>query len=364
MTVTSGPSELIASADPWAMVIGQTDAVRRLRSAVDSRVHAYLFVGPGGTGKRTAAAVFAGELLAAADPGSAERHRRLAARMEHPDVAVVTPTGNQFRRPESMELIRLASMSPVEGDLKVVVAVRFHDAEDPAMPPLLKIVEDPPASTVFVFLADEVRPEHATIASRCVRIDFSPVEVGVLESALVSEGVEAVTARTAAASAGGRIERARRLAHDPQVETRRRAWHSIPGRLDGTGAAVATLVDEVRGLIDDAMEAIREIHASELTEMERREEQFGARGSGRRDLVDHHKRVERQFRTEELRFGLATLASRYRELLVAGGPVGGPMEAIGRLRTAADALVRNPNEALLLQGLLVDLPPAPAVTEP
>jgi DNA polymerase-3 subunit delta' len=364
LTITGDPSESAGSVDPWAMVIGQTDAVRRLRSATESPVHAYLFVGPAGTGKRTAAAVFAGELLAAADPSSAERHRRLAARMEHPDVTVVTPTGNQFRRPESMELIRLASMAPVEGDLKVVVAVRFHDAEDPAMPPLLKIVEDPPGSTVFVFLADEIRPEHATIASRCVRIDFSPVEAGVLESALVSEGVEAVTARAAAASAGGRIERARRLAHDPQVESRRRAWHSIPDRLDGTGAAVATLVEEVRGLIDDAMAAIREIHATELAAMEKREEQFGTRGSGRRDLVEHHRRVERQIRTEELRFGLASVASRYRELLVAGGHVVGPMDAIGRLRVAADALVRNPNEALLLQGLLLDLPPASAVIGP
>jgi hypothetical protein len=49
---------------------------------------------------------------------------------------------------------------------------------------------------------------------------------------------------------------------------------------------------------------------------------------------------------------------------VAGGHVVGPMDAIERLRAAADALVRNPNEALWLQGLLLDLPPAPTRTGP
>ena len=342
--------------DPWAAVVGQDEAVRRLRAAVESPVHAYLFVGPRGTGKRTAAAVFAGELLAASEPDSAERHRRLARRLEHPDVAVVRPTGNQFRLPESRELIRRASLAPVEGRRKVVIAVRFHDAESPAMPPLLKIVEDPPPSTIFIFLADEIRHEHATIASRCTGIDFSTVEPEVLESALVGEGVEPSAAAAAAAAADGRIERARKLAYDPRVEARRQAWHSIPDRLDGSGVTVCMLVEEVRGLIDDAMASLRAIHVDEMAEMDRREEQFGTRGSGRRDLEKHHRRVELQFRTDEIRFGLATLANRYRESVAPDDPGVGPLDAVDRLRSTADALIRTPNEALLLQALLLDLP--------
>ncbi len=342
--------------DPWAGLVGQDEVVRRLRAAVESPVPAYLFRGPSGVGKRTAAAVFGGGLLAAADPESAERHRRLAARLEHPDIAVVTPTGNQFRRPESVELIRLASLAPVEGRRKIVVAVRFHDADAPAMPPLLKIVEEPPESTIFVFLADETRPEHATIVSRCVTIEFSTVAPDVLESALTAEGVEPATARAAAAAADGRIERARRLARDPAVEARRQAWQSIPRRLDGTGAAVAVAVEEVRGLIDDAMEPIRELHAEEMAQVTRREEEFGSRGSGRADLEKHHRRVERQFRTEEIRFGLATLAADYRRVIGEGDTRLGPIQAVDRLRASADALIRNPNEGLLLQALLLDLP--------
>ena len=345
---------------PWSGVIGQLEAVRRLQAAVESPVHAYLFVGPAGTGKRTAAGVFAGELLATADPETAERHRRLAARLEHPDIAVVTPTGNQFRKPESSEVVRLASLAPVEGRRKVVVAVRFHDAEAPAMPPLLKIVEDPPPSTVFVFLADELRHEHATIASRCVTIEFGTVSADTIETALVDEGVEPGAARAASIAADGRIERARRLAHDPRLVARREAWESIPERLDGSGAAVAVVVEEVRGLIDEAMESLQQIHHEEMEELERREEQFGTRGSGRKDLEAHHKRVERLFRTEELRFGMATLAARYRDMATSGDRRIGPLDAVARITDASEALIRNPNEALLLQAMLIGLPAGPA----
>ena len=55
--------EPTAAVDPWAAVIGQPEAVARLSAAVPSPVHAYLLVGPRGSGKSTAAAVFAGELM-------------------------------------------------------------------------------------------------------------------------------------------------------------------------------------------------------------------------------------------------------------------------------------------------------------
>lgn len=353
----------MTASDVWSAVVGQSEAVQRLRAAVSSPVHSYLFVGPAGLGKRDAAAVFAGELLAATDPESADRHRRLARRLEHPDVTVVTPSGNLFRVVESEELVERASLAPVEGSRKIVIAERFHDSNAEAMPPLLKMVEDPPPSTVFVFLADEIKPDHVTIASRSVVVDFGLVGAETIEATLVGEGVDHAVAAAAARSAGGRIERARRLAHDPQVETRRAAWRSIPERLDGRGCSVALLVDEVRGLIDDAMEPLRELHTVEMAEMERREEQLGRKGSGRKDLEAHHKRTERRFRTEEIRFGLATLAERYRETITSGGVPTADLDAIHRLAEVAEAINRNANEALMLQALLLRLPPLGATTD-
>jgi hypothetical protein len=65
----------------------------------------------------------------------------------------------------------------------------------------------------------------------------------------------------------------------------------------------------------------------------------------------------RRFRTAELRFGLATLVAAYRDALVDGRPRRAFVEAADRIDAAALALPRYPNETLLLQALLAQLPP-------
>ncbi|MBT5138657.1 MAG: hypothetical protein HOH36_14845 [Acidimicrobiaceae bacterium] len=344
----------------WDRVIGQNEAVRRLQAAVETPVHAYLLVGPSGSGKRRAAAVFAGELLAAADPEGAERHRRLAEKEEHADVHVLDPVGNSLRRDEEAEpLIVQASRSPVEGNRKVLVVNRFHTATPAAAASLLKTIEEPPATSIFVLLAEDVPPEHVTIASRCTRVDFGSVAAAEIETALVAEGLaEPMQAVVVAAASNGSVERARVLATDEQLSLRRDAWWSVPDRLDGSGSAAAVLVEEVRGLIDDAGKAKVRQHEAELEGLEQREEALGTRGSGRRDMESRHRREQRQFRTEELRFGLSTLATRYREMILSDGSRQAPLEAVKHLRDTSNALIRNPNEALLLQSLLLKLPPA------
>ena len=342
----------------WDLVVGQQEAVRRLEAAVTAPVHAYLFVGPGGAGKRRAATVFAGELLAAADPDNAERHRRLAVDESHADVHMLDPVGNNLRRDEEAEpLIVQASRSPVEGKRKVLIVNRFHTATAAAAASLLKTIEEPPATSIFVLLAEDVPPEHITIESRCTRVDFPPIAEEAIADALVAEGLASPEqAPIIAAAASGSVERARTLVADDRLVARRDAWWSIPDRLDGTGAAVAVMVEEVRALIDDAGKAKVAQHDAEIEAMDAREEQLGTRGSGRKDLEARHRRELRQFRTEELRFGLATLATRYREAIVAGDDRSGLLDGIDALRHTQDALVRNPNEALALQALLLRLP--------
>lgn len=344
--------------EPWDSVVGQAEAVRRLRAAVDAPVHAYLFVGPAGVGKMQAAKVFAGELLAAADPDNAERHRRLAVGEGHADVHVLNPAGNNLRRDEEAEpLIVQASRSPVEGKRKVLIVNRFHSATPAAAASLLKTIEEPPATSIFVLLAEDIPPEHVTIESRCTRVDFPPVSVDAIAASLVAEGIVAAEqAQVVAEAAAGSVDRARTLASDDRLVARRDAWWSIPDRLDGTGAAVAVMVEEVRGLIDDASAAKVKQHDAELEALDAREEQLGTRGSGRKDLEARHRRELRQFRTEELRFGLSTLATRYRGAIVADPDRSSLLGAIDALRSTQDALVRNPNEALALQALLLRLP--------
>ena len=61
-------------------------------------------------------------------------------------------------------------------------------------------------------------------------------------------------------------------------------------------------------MIDDAAAPLEARHAIELAELEARIERYGERGSGKRELVERHRRELRRHRTDEVRFGLATLA--------------------------------------------------------
>jgi DNA polymerase III subunit delta' len=347
-------------ADPLAGVVGQPEAVARLRAAVSTPVHAYLFLGPRGSGRHRAALAFAAALLArdVADRQEAERVVRLALTGRHPDVSVFEPEGRTWLVEDVGAVITEASRAAVEGDRKLLVCERFHTATPAAAAKLLKTFEEPSPSAVFVLIAEEVPPEHVTVASRCTQVDFRAVGRDVLVRHLEGLGVEPERAAQLAEVAGGSLDRAELLATDPAAMRRFEAWSSVPDRLDGTGAAVAVLVEELRSLIDDAQGPLVARHAEQELGFAEREAQGLLPTVGeRKAMAARHKREVRLLRDDELRTGMAVLARRYRDLLVQDVDAerwAGAIDAIGR---SAEALVRNPNEALLLQGLLLRLPP-------
>src|SRR5690606_36383673 len=211
-----------------------------------------------------------------------ERHVRLALAGQHPDLRTVEPEGNTFRKSDAERVVRAATLAPIEGRRKVVVADGCQDMEDEAAGYLLKTVEEPPASTVFVLLATELVPELVTIASRCVRIELAPLPTELVAERLVAEGVDPDRAATAAAAAGGDLDRARTLATDERLALRHAAWREVPYRLDGTGHTAATVVAELQSMIGEALGPLQQRQAAELAALEEQIEQYGLRGSGRR----------------------------------------------------------------------------------
>ena len=339
-------------------VIGQERAVGQLRAAARAPVHAYLFTGPPGSGKRQAARAFAAALLCPEGGcGECDVCARVTAEV-HPDLVVVERQGPYITVAQAREIQRLAFRTPNERPRKVLVLFDFHLVRE-AAGTLLKVVEEPPASTVFVVLAEHVPPELVTIASRCVRIEFAALTRPDLVVALTAEGVDPVTAAEVAEAAAGRLDRARLLASDPGFAERRRAWRGVASRLDGTGATVAVLAAELGELFSGAAVGPLEARqAAERAALEEQVERGGERGAGRKDLADRHRRELRRLRTDELHFGLATLSAVYRDALVARTTDRrAAVAAIEALRAASENLVRNPNEALLLQALLLRLPP-------
>jgi DNA polymerase-3 subunit delta' len=343
----------------WDAVVGQERAVRRLESCLADPVHAYLFVGPPGSTKDEAARAFAAALLSGGDHPD-HRSARLALAGEHPDVREVRRVGAAIAKEQIEEIIRTASLAPIESERKVMILEEFHLLTAEGAARLLKTLEEPPASTVFIVLADQVDAELVTIASRCVRIEFSPIPETAITAALVGEGHDAAASASAAAASAGNLDRARVLVSDPGLAARRAAFAAMPARLDGTGFTVVTVVEEITRLADDAAASLTPIHAAEIAELETRVAAAGERGSGRKALEDKHKREVRRYRTDELRSALAVMAGVYRDALVHGTAARpeAAAHAVDRIHQALEALERNPNEALLLQHLLLDLPAA------
>ena len=341
----------------WDAVVGQPRAVDQLTRAAVNPVHAYLFVGPAGSTKHEAARAFAALLLVGHDEPDA-RDARLALAGEHPDVREVERTGARISKDQVSDIIRNASLAPIEGSRKIMLLHEFHLLEADGAARLLKTLEEPPPSTVFIVLADQVPPELVTIASRCVRIEFATIPEATIREVLIAEGATPEVATLTATAAEGNLSRARVLVTDPSLVSRRAAFAAVPTRLDGTGSTVVALVNELNTLIEAAAAPLAARQATEAEALEARVTAVGERGSGRKALEERHKRELRRHRVDELRSGLAVIAAGYRDALVQQRlprPDAG-VQAVHRIHQALDALDRNPNETLLLQSLLLDLP--------
>jgi len=352
-TVTNAVAEYL-----WDEVVGQDDAVTRLKAAVHSPVHAYLIVGPEGSGKRAVARAFAADLLSAElDEHGAERARHLARTETHPALMVVERDGASIDAKQSREVVRQASLAPSEGGLQVIVLVDFHLVGDAAAI-LLKSIEEPPPTTVFVILAEELPPHLATIASRCVRIDLAAVPTEALVERLIHEGIDPVAARDAATGAGGSLSRARLLARDPAVASRRDAWYRAPEQLDGTGGAACALADELLASIDGVMAPLEAQQSEEMASYLESFESAGVqlRKGDLKKLEDRHKREQRRVRTDELRSGLGVLVSRYRDEIGHRSRGEDFLVAAEGVQELCENLVFNPRETLALQALFVSLP--------
>jgi DNA polymerase III subunit delta' len=344
----------------WADIVGQPAAVDLLRAAAQQPIHAYLFVGPPGSGRRRAARSFAAALLCPAGGcGTCNACvRSLDAR--HPDLVEVERDGASITVDQAREIIRLAMRSPIEGDRKVIVLVDFHLVTN-AAPTLLKIIEEPPPSTVFVILADQLTNELVTIASRCMEVRFSPLSIQMVVETLIAEGATAEHAARIAKASGGRLDRARLLVQDSQFQSRLEFWESVPRRVDGTGAAVSVLAAEALVMIDGAaIEPLEARHGEELAALEDRLETTGVRGGAgmKKELGERQKRELKRLRDDELKFGLGVLQQVYRQSLTNRNDanLSAYVDAIGLIGRTTDELIRNPNVTLLLVSVFAKLP--------
>ena len=260
-------------------------------------------------------------------------------RHSHPDVRVIGPEGRAaLGVDQARQAIAGASLRPVEGELKVFI---FDDASmmtEAAANALLKTLEEPPARTVFIIVADSEDDLPATVASRCRIIRFGRVPEVELASALVDRGVEADQAAMTARIAGGSPGLALDLVSNEEVGRFRQRWLTVPGRVTPRPGDGFRLAEEMLGAHRPLLEAIKQRRQSEIEELE-------SRGSPvPKALVERHDRALRRTGNALVATGLEMLASWYLDSVSAqyGGPVRNPDLAPTELaRTSPRRAVRS-----------------------
>lgn len=236
-------------------VIGHAGVIALLESELKRPAQAYLFSGPESIGKATVALRFAAGLLGGSTD---ERARRLALTGTHPDLRILEPEGaTSLGVDQAREVVARASMTPVEASRTVFLLPDAGSMTDQAANALLKTLEEPSASVVFLLVAESEEDFPPTVASRCRTIHMGRVPAEELVAALEERGLGERDAEGVAVVAGGRPGLALSLMSQPEVARFREMWLAIPGQVTphpGDGQRLASvLLDELKPLVEESI---------------------------------------------------------------------------------------------------------------
>lgn len=161
-------------------LVGQSHVARTLRNAIEARriAHAYLFSGIRGTGKTTVARILAKCLNCEQGPTSSPCNECTPCReiTEGRSMDVMELDAASRTRVEEMrELQEVIPYAPVRDRYKVVILDEVHMLSRHAFNALLKTLEEPPPSVIFVLATTELQKVLPTILSRCQVFEFRRV---------------------------------------------------------------------------------------------------------------------------------------------------------------------------------------------
>ncbi|MGH3675797.1 MAG: DNA polymerase III subunit delta' [Mycobacterium sp.] len=304
--------------------------------ATGTMTHAWLITGPPGSGRSIAALCFAAALQCTSDgvPGCGEcRACTTTMAGTHADVRRIIPEGLSIGVDEMRSIVQIASRRPGTGRWQIVLIEDADRLTEGAANALLKVVEEPPPSTVFLLCAPSVDPEDIaiTLRSRCRLVALATPPVAAIAQVLIdADGLPAEDARWAASVSGGHVGRARRLATDEEAQRRRQRALGLardaatPSRAYGAAEElVAAAEAEALALTVDRNEA----------ETEELRTALGAGGTGKgtagtlrgatgaiKDLERRQKSRQTRASRDALDRALIDLATYFRDaLLVASG---------------------------------------------
>lgn len=249
---------------------GQSPHIAKLHETFVSgrQVHAYLFTGPRGTGKRTVALLLAMTALCrgeGAKPCGICGPCRRALAGTHPDIHVVAP--QKDRKTVGVDAMRdviaEVSVRAFEDGAKAILIPQAEQMTAAAQNALLKTLEEPPAGTTFFLCTDQPAALLPTVVSRCRTVRFHPLEVADAAKRLVQLGETPERAMEKARMAEGCVGQAL-LIDDALLALRREltgAVFSVKSPADVPAVLAAYRDDKERqAAVMDALEsAVRDI---------------------------------------------------------------------------------------------------------
>ncbi|MFF3606484.1 DNA polymerase III subunit delta' [Streptomyces sp. NPDC002463] len=292
--------------------------------------HAWLFTGPPGSGRATAARAFAAALQCVSPdralggaPGCGfcdGCHTTLVG--THADVEIVRTDLLSIGVKETRDLVRRAQLSPAGGRWQVIVLEDADRLTEGAGNVLLKAVEEPAPRTVWLLCAPSLEDVLPTIRSRCRHLTLSTPPVEAVADVLVRrDGIEPELAQAAARATQGHIDRARRLATDERARARRSVVLKLPLRVDDIGGCLKAAQELVDAAAEDAKQAAEEIDVKETEELKAA---LGAAQGGRmprgtagamKELEERQKRRRTRTQRDSLDLALTDLTGFYRDVL-------------------------------------------------
>lgn len=333
----------------WDDLVGQTRVEEQLSAAArdadalvtahaagapapeaSKMTHAWLFTGPPGSGRATAARAFAAALQCVSPdramggiPGCGfcdGCHTTLVG--THADVEIVRTDLLSIGVKETRELVRRAQLSPAGGRWQVIVLEDADRLTEGAGNVLLKAIEEPAPRTVWLLCTPSIEDVLPTIRSRCRLLTLRTPPVDAVADVLVRrDGIEPAAAHAAARATQGHIDRARRLATDERARARRAVVLKLPLRIGDVGGCLKAAQELVDAAAEDAKQVAEEVDVKETEDMKAA---LGAAQGGRmprgtagvmKDLEERQKRRRTRTQRDSLDLALTDLTGFYRDVL-------------------------------------------------
>ncbi|WP_405849730.1 DNA polymerase III subunit delta' [Streptomyces niveus] len=292
--------------------------------------HAWLFTGPPGSGRATAARAFAAALQCTSPdralggvPGCGfcdGCHTSLIG--THADVEVIRTDLLSIGVKDTRELVRRAQLSPAVGRWQVIVLEDADRLTEGAGNVLLKAVEEPAPRTVWLLCAPSLEDVLPTIRSRCRHLTLRTPPVDAVADVLMRrDGIEPEAAAAAARATQGHISRARRLATDERARARRATVLKVPLRVEDIGGCLRAAQELIDAAGEDSKQVAEDVDVKETEDMKAA---LGAAPGGRmprgtagvmKELADRQKRRSTRTQRDSLDLALTDLTGFYRDVL-------------------------------------------------